>query len=1416
MAAGAHSSPAPVARSSGPSPISGPHSAPAAPRKAALPAGATNGTLGALYTSTSIKPASVSTQTCYNASYFYTSYGYRYNYCYPQTQSPSILTLANGHLGLAYSIYTTVGPLCNATGGSTLSSWTSTSVAWAHSVNGSVWSAPTIFGSPSCRWPSSAEPSFAAGTGGSVDGVYVLSNQTMNSTPPSGNQPFFPADWNMPYGDALAFVHSGNNGTSWGGISEIPNITSAVRPQIAVYGHTVYVVYINTNNSSAIYPGGDYKGTFSALAVEMVVSINNGVTWGSPVVLPGLNASMGNWSSSPSLAVNATGAVSVAYTTDRMCVQTCFYLYGANFEDDVVVSTSTTNGTTWSAPSVVGVSGETYQPTFYDDDYSYFYEYPWMASPQTSIAYASNGTSIYVAYAGSIFKSAIYTYTNWEYSGVFASYSSNGGLSWVNSTIAANPSYSSDDSWYSPAIAVSAGTAYVAYVWLNESFCYTSTCGEFDQTASSWVASSTNGVNWSSSTSAVSHLLDYFEIEAGFQGWESSVTIAPSGHPVTATTLPARYEFDYVGFINGNYTYDYTYIANVSIGYVYTGATTYVNFVENNLTAGTEWGVSVAGYVFTTNQSTINITNVPLNFALSLVVLPESGGYRTIYEPSLSVPSPSEFTGPSTVDVNFTIEYGLQIWLEPGIVPDLDVELEYGNTYQYYEEYYDTFSAQEYNYSSGPFPWYAPGNTTVQVYSYGEPSVTYWNGTGSGSYTGGGQELNLTMTGPVNETAWAGTYGTYTESFSAIGLPLTSTYSFTLGGMNYTSPAGSDTNITDVGTGAYTVTNITATSSTSGWEYFGWIPGGSDVVVVPDQPNVGFDFSLINVASPVGTVTFHATGFGNGTVWSVEFNGTYYSASTPWLNVSTRPGTFDWAVGDAVASNASVGYAPVGTGGTVSVTTGQTVNIAYRSAYRVDVVAGLGGTVSGGGNHWLASGTADSFVAAASTNYAFAGWTGTGSGSYTGTNPAANITANGSITETASFYPLPSARFNVTFQESGIVSGAWWTVTLNGVGYSSNSTSLTVSDLLSCGAGTLGQYHETVGVAYDNATGTTRYYTLDAPAEFCTNGGLVQSLTFLSEYQVAVSATAGGSAHVADGNTVSNSSLWANITDTVLLTATPSVGYTFGGWNGTGPGSYNGSSTTPTVSPGGAVTEFATFVPVHPTPHPKYNETFEASVAFPAGTAWSVTINGTSYAAIGSTVIVKDLTPGQYTATVTTATSTDGLTKWAPVSPAVSVAVTGNGITPVPFAKPSFWVSIGSSTGGTTSPPSGWFAAGTAVTLNASANLGEMFVNWTGTGSGSYSGNESTAPVTVNAPLTEVATFAPVPIAVTAVTSVWSAGTTWIALGVVGLLVGLGVGLVVRRLRTAPASGPEPVRPWTGEAGASTAEPGAPNSGGSP
>jgi hypothetical protein len=54
---------------------------------------------------------------------------------------------------------------------------------------------------------------------------------------------------------------------------------------------------------------------------------------------------------------------------------------------------------------------------------------------------------------------------------------------------------------------------------------------------------------------------------------------------------------------------------------------------------------------------------------------------------------------------------------------------------------------------------------------------------------------------------------------------------------------------------------------------------------------------------------------------------------------------------------------------------------------------------------------------------------------------------------------------------------------------------------------------------------------------------------------------------------------------------------------------------------------------------------------------------------------------------------------------------------------------------------SGWYNAGTTLTLVASANPQHTFISWVGTGSGSYTGTKNSATITMHGPVSESANF---------------------------------------------------------------------------
>ena len=95
---------------------------------------------------------------------------------------------------------------------------------------------------------------------------------------------------------------------------------------------------------------------------------------------------------------------------------------------------------------------------------------------------------------------------------------------------------------------------------------------------------------------------------------------------------------------------------------------------------------------------------------------------------------------------------------------------------------------------------------------------------------------------------------------------------------------------------------------------------------------------------------------------------------------------------------------------TVAPTTNKTYTATFKTQYFLTMTHGTGGTVKPTSG-WRNTGSAVSISATPTNNtqvsYSFGGWTGTGTGSYSGTNNPASITMNGPITENAAFTQNP-------------------------------------------------------------------------------------------------------------------------------------------------------------------------------------------------------------------------------------------------------------------------------------------------------------------------------------------------------------------------------------------------------------------------
>ena len=70
-----------------------------------------------------------------------------------------------------------------------------------------------------------------------------------------------------------------------------------------------------------------------------------------------------------------------------------------------------------------------------------------------------------------------------------------------------------------------------------------------------------------------------------------------------------------------------------------------------------------------------------------------------------------------------------------------------------------------------------------------------------------------------------------------------------------------------------------------------------------------------------------------------------------------------------------------------------------------------------------------------------------------------------------------------------------------------------------------------------------------------------------------------------------------------------------------------------------------------------------------------------------------------------------------------------------------YFLTMTHGTGGTVSPTSGWRNSGAAISITAMPATGYSFTNWTGSGTGSFSGTNNPASITMSGPITETATF---------------------------------------------------------------------------
>jgi len=246
-----------------------------------------------------------------------------------------------------------------------------------------------------------------------------------------------------------------------------------------------------------------------------------------------------------------------------------------------------------------------------------------------------------------------------------------------------------------------------------------------------------------------------------------------------------------------------------------------------------------------------------------------------------------------------------------------------------------------------------------------------------------------------------------------------------------------------------------------------------------------------------------------------------------------------------------------------------TITFNWQEQYYLTTSTNFGS--AGPASGWYDAGSTVTLSATAPSaglgeQYAWNGWTGTGTGSYSGNNnPATNtVTMNGPITETASW----THQYELTVTSAyGSTSGQGW--------YNAGvSVPFSVNTPVSGGTGV--QYVLTSW----SGSGTGAYSGSSSSSSVTMNNPITETANWQTQYQVTFAVNGGGL------TIPTGSNVWENA-GSLHITATPNTGYTFSFWSSnTGSITFNNdnsASATATISGTGTIT--ATFaITTSPTP----------------------------------------------------------------------------------------------------------------------------------------------------------------------------------------------------------------------------------------
>jgi hypothetical protein len=352
---------------------------------------------------------------------------------------------------------------------------------------------------------------------------------------------------------------------------------------------------------------------------------------------------------------------------------------------------------------------------------------------------------------------------------------------------------------------------------------------------------------------------------------------------------------------------------------------------------------------------------------------------------------------------------------------------------------------------------------------------------------------------------------------------------------------------------------------------------------------------------------------------------------------------------------------------------------------------------------------------------------------YTVSPSSGSITVNGAnVHQAITFTPVKViSKYKVTFTESGLPSGTSWSVTFNRATESSTTDTITFSV-------PNGTYSYTIG-------SVSGYTVSPSSGSITVNGASVsESITF-SEITYTITFTETG---LPSGNWYVNITGQAPSGPISSSTTTYSVSLPNGSYSytiSTGNKEYKPSYTGSFAVNGASVSESITFSEV------TYTITF-TETGLPSGILWYVTLNGITHNSTTNSIIFTVLN-GSYSYTIENPISGGSSIQYIITESFGNITISGTNTNKNINYTTQYYLTMETEHAplNTISPASGWYNKSSTVKiflnpdnfthLSSSGWIYFTFLSWNGSGNGSYTGNNDSANITMNGPITEIANF---------------------------------------------------------------------------